>query len=201
MYHNVTATTISSLSPPSVTTITTHTISCHYFHHSHHHLSQSHWYSDGVKELLLYGNSCSYSSLLCVESKSPPKCNVFCMASFKERKICEEHKGIHSTWVWNLLVIVVQNWVWGVFIELVFLIINKHFILGSYQTLCPSVSACLRRKFSYFPLGCFIMALFSNFELGMHRFVLRDIEHTVIFLVIFGRHLHCPGSHCYLPTC
>ena len=50
-------------------------------------------------------------------------------------------------------------------------------------------------------VGCFILALCSNFELGMHRFVLPDIEHTVIFFVIFGSHLHCRRSHCYLATC
>ena len=38
-----------------------------------------------VQEVLLYANSCSYCLLLCVESKSPPKCYVFCTAFYQER--------------------------------------------------------------------------------------------------------------------
>ena len=50
--HYLTATTILSLSSPqSVTTITIHTISCHYFHHRDYYLSHSHWYSDPLSNL------------------------------------------------------------------------------------------------------------------------------------------------------
>ena len=38
-----------------------------------------------------------------------------------------------------------------------------------------------RKRWLGSSLGCFLMALFSNFELGMHRFVLPDITHSDFF--------------------